>query len=84
MTDEVKDTFTEGASYEASQTDTPRSPKPFSIVARDRVNELIEAIRRYVNTPEMSREYILQARVCAIELSEQIDLISTLLIYTQN
>lgn len=55
--------------------------EPFDVVAQKRIAELLAAICRQMNTNELTREKIAQAKLYAIELNEQLDLLSTLMLY---
>lgn len=61
----------------------PVGATPYYITARDRINELLSAIGRYMNEPgdKLTREMIKSAKLWSIELTEQIDTYDTLHIW---
>lgn len=54
---------------------------PYYRAAVSRSNELISAIGRYLNDAPLTKAKIKEVKLWAVELGEQIDLISTMFIY---
>lgn len=54
---------------------------PYGYVASDRINDLLGAIGRYINDTPLTQEKVKTVKLWTVELNEQIDLLSTMLIY---
>ena len=59
----------------------PMGAKPYYICTTDRINELLSAIGRYVNNVNLTGDAANSVRLWAVELTQQIQLLSTLAIY---
>jgi len=68
--------------YEISRDPGDGRATSFDKVAKQRINELLSAIGKYMNIEPLTRDMTQRANLLAIELQGQIELVDTLLIYS--
>ncbi len=69
------------SAYERAEMPSRDEPATYDDVAVERIDLLTAALTRHIHEEPLTRERVKQAKLWAVELNQQLDLLNTLLIY---